>query len=158
MITPSPMWGIISILLLVALCLTSVPVAVSMGSAGAIFALLYYGSMSGVILVGLTAWAHSASYMASMIPLFVFIGALIASADLGKDAYDCFYKWLSKIRASLAIVTTLTCALFGAITGSTSATIATVGAIGNNEMKRHGYSAKLRLGTIAAASTVPIRF
>ena len=51
-------------------------------------------------------------------PLFILMGTVIAHAGLGTDAYDCFYKWLCRVRGGLAAVTTVTCAFFGTITGS----------------------------------------
>ena len=78
--------------------------------------------------------------------------AFVAESGLGKDAYDAFGKWLSKLRGSLAIVSTFACAAFGAVTGSSAANIVTIGGISIPEMKRYGYSKTLRTGTIASAS------
>ena len=79
------------------------------------------------------------------------MGLIIGVCGLGKDAFDSFYKWLCKLKGGLAIISTVTCALFGAITGSTAATIATIGGISAPEMKQRGYAKELMLGSIAVS-------
>ena len=143
--------GLIELALVVVLCLSGVHIAIAMGMVGIAAAWIYYGDVSGVYLAGITAWDNCTSWSLSMIPLFVFMGSLVAACGLGRDAFDCFNKWLSKIRGSLAIVATVTSAVFGAITGSTPATIVTIGGITVPEMKRLGYSIPLRTGSIAVA-------
>jgi tripartite ATP-independent transporter DctM subunit len=151
-IEASPLTGLVEILAVIALCFLGVHIAISLGTVGMLSAWLYYGSAyTAFSLVGNTAWEHSNSYMLSMIPLFVLMGVVVAHSQLGADAYDGFYKWLTKLRGGLALVATFTSALFGCVTGSSVATIATIGGISNPEMKKHGYDVKLRLGSIACA-------
>jgi tripartite ATP-independent transporter DctM subunit len=141
--------------MLTALCVSGVHIAISMATVGLVFTLLFYGNLESVItLVGLTVWSNMAHYSMSMIPLFVFMGELIRVSDLGKESYDCIYKWLSKLKGGLAITTVWTCAVFGSITGSTAGAIAAVGGIAVPEMKRHGYSKELRTGSIASSGSL----
>lgn len=151
MVTATPMWGFIELGALLVLCMLGVPIAGALAIVGVACAWLYYGSMGSVSLVGLTLWSTAYSYAMSMVPLFVLMGTIIGASGLGRDAYDCFYKWLGRLRGGLAIVATLSSALFGCISGSTPACIATIGGISNPEMKRHGYAVELRLGSIAVA-------
>ena len=145
------MWGVIEFAALVLLAMSGLPIAVALGITGVIFAVLYYG-VAGIGLGGITAWATCHSLSMTMIPLFVFMGELISACGVGKDAYDCVYKWLSKLKGSLAIISTVSCAIFGAISGSSAAAIATIGGIGLPEMRRYGYSPALRCGSIANSS------
>lgn len=150
-----PMVGIIEFLILTMLCVFGVHIAISMAIVGILFAYLFYGDVQSVVtMVGLTVWGNMAHYSMSMIPLFVTIGELIRVSDLGKDAYDCFHKWLSKLRGGLAITSVATCGVFGSITGSTAGAIAAIGGIAVPEMKRHGYSKELRTGSVASAGSL----
>lgn len=152
MIDATPILGIIEIVLLVILCVVGLHIFVAVGILGAAFSMLYLGWGTGIQQIGQFTWAYSWHYIMTMVPLFILMGAFVAESGLGKDAYDAFGKWLSKLRGSLAIVSTFACAAFGAVTGSSAANIVTIGGIGIPEMKRYGYSKTLRTGTIASAS------
>jgi len=152
LIDATPILGIIEIVLLVILCVIGFHIFVAVGILGTVFSILYLGWGTGVQQIGQFTWAYSWHYIMTMVPLFILMGAFVAESGLGKDAYDAFGKWLSKLRGSLAIVSTFACAAFGAVTGSSAANIVTIGGIAIPEMKRYGYSKTLRTGTIASAS------
>jgi C4-dicarboxylate transporter DctM subunit len=154
MVDPSPIWGLIEFGILVLCCICSIPIAFSMGVTGLIFAVLFYGVLGGVNLAGLTFWGQSFKYALSLIPLFVFMGEIISACDLGKEAFDSVKKWVGNIKGGLAIAATISCALFGTITGSTAGTIAAIGGITLPEMKRSGYNVRLRTGAIAMSGTL----
>lgn len=152
MIDATPILGIIEIVLLVILCVIGFHIFVAVGILGTVFSILYLGWGTGIQQIGQFTWAYSWHYIMTMVPLFILMGAFVAESGLGKDAYDAFGKWLSKLSGSLAIVSTFACAAFGAVTGSSAANIVTIGGIAIPEMKRYGYSKTLRTGTIASAS------
>lgn len=154
MISPDPTWAMVALGVVVVLVVVGVPVAVAMGASGLVFALAFYGGSPAFDFAMLTAWTNAASYTMTMIPFFVLMGALMAKCDLGHDAYDFFHKNFGKLRGGLAIVTTLTCGLFAAVTGSVPATIVTIGGISNPEMKSRGYKSTLRMGSIASAGVL----
>jgi len=152
LIDATPILGIIEIVLLVILCVIGFHIFVAVGILGTVFSILYLGWGTGIQQIGQFTWAYSWHYIMTMVPLFILMGAFVAESGLGKDAYDAFGKWLSKLSGSLAIVSTFACAAFGAVTGSSAANIVTIGGIAIPEMKRYGYSKTLRTGTIASAS------
>jgi len=152
LIDATPILGIIEIVLLVILCVIGFHIFVAVGILGTVFSILYLGWGTGIQQIGQFTWAYSWHYIMTMVPLFILMGAFVAESGLGKDAYDAFGKWLSKLSGSLAIVSTFACAAFGAVTGSSAANIVTIGGISIPEMKRYGYSKTLRTGTIASAS------
>lgn len=143
--------GLLEFSIAILLCLSGVPVAMALGVVGLVAAWFFYGGIAGAYLAGITAWTNMNSWSMTMLPLFIFMGSLAALSGLGRDAFDCFFKWLSRMRGSVAIVATITSAFFGAITGSTAATIATIGSISIPEMKRLGYSTSLRMGSVTVA-------
>ena len=98
MITASPLTGAIEILILIVMCVFSVPIGGAMLVTGLVFALFYYGDITGIRLAALTIWSHASSYSLSMLPLFILMGTIMGECELGKDGYDCFHKWLSKLK------------------------------------------------------------
>ena len=152
MIEVTPLFGLYEILGVLLLAFLGFPIAITLGTVGFISAILYYGGLPALELTGATAWMESFSYSLTMIPLFVFMGALIAESGLGKMAFDCIYAWTYKIKGNLAIAATFASAAFGAISGSSAATIATIGGISMPEMRRRNYSESLSTGSIATAS------
>lgn len=144
-------FGTIEFLILVVLAVLGVPIALALFMVGIGAAWLYYGSLAGAYLAGISAWSNTLSWSLTMLPLFILMGGFASFSGIGRDAFDCFYKWFVRLRGSLAIVATVTSALFGAITGSTTATIAAIGSISLPEMQKLGYSASLRTGAVAVA-------
>ncbi|MFC2006861.1 TRAP transporter large permease [Chloroflexota bacterium] len=152
MIEPNWIWALIEVALLTALCLMGVHVFISVGIVGVGFAFLFYGDIRALSLVAGTFWGRVFDYGLSMLPLFILMGAWVESSGVGKDAYDAAVKWLARIKGSLAMVSMVALALFGAVSGSGVAGIATIGSLGLPEMKRYGYGAELRTGCLAAGS------
>lgn len=118
---------------------------------------LYFQSLNATIgLAAIGSWFNIADYSIAMIPLFVLMGTICSRAGIGSDAYMCFYAWLQRVRGSLAMVTVISCGAFAALTGSSTATVATIGGISLPEMKKRGYKSSIRLGPLAAAGTLGI--
>ena len=141
MISPTPVFGFLEFLILVLLSVLGVPIAVAMGITGLIFASIFYGGFTGgANLAALTAWSNSVSFTMTMIPLYILMGELVSEHDLGKDAFDSFYKWLYKIKGSLAFVSIVACGFFGGVTGSSAADVVAIGSVSVPQMKRYGYS------------------
>lgn len=151
MVEPNPVWGIIELVVIVALMVAGIPISISLAVVGLGFVALYIGVPKAISMAGITAWTISTLYTFSMFPLFVLVGTIVSNAGMGKDVTDCFLKWLSKLKGGLAIVSTFSSAAFGAITGSSVSTVVSIGNVTMPEMKRLGYSAPLRTGSIANA-------
>jgi len=81
-------------------------------------------------------------------------GAFVMKADVAPAAFEFARRCVGHLRGGMAMATVVTCALFGACTGSSIATSLTIGRITIPEMKRHGHSDALACGTIAAAGTL----
>ncbi|MFH1031455.1 MAG: TRAP transporter large permease [Chloroflexota bacterium] len=150
MIEPNWIWGLIEVIVLVTLCIVGPHIFAAIGFTAAIFAILYYDDVRSIVLIGNTLWSQHFTYTMSMVPLFILMGAWVESSGLGKDAYDCFMKWLARVKGGLAYVSVLATGVFGAVSGSGIATVAAIGGIGLPEMKRYGYSAPLRTGSIVS--------
>ena len=143
--------GIALFALVLLMAVLGVPIGFAFGVGGMIAAWVFYGGIDGAYLAGISAWTSVYSWSLLTLPLFILMGLFAAVCNIGKDAFDSINMWLSKARGGLALVATLASALFGAVTGSTTATIATIGSISLPEMQRLGYSAPLRTGAVACA-------
>jgi tripartite ATP-independent transporter DctM subunit len=95
--------------------------------------------------------AQAMKYSFMVIPLFTLMGNAAFEAGLSAGLYDFARKWLSRIPGALACATILASAAFGAICGSSTATVSTMGTVAVPEMRKYGYSDKLAVGTVAAA-------
>lgn len=147
---------ILAFLLVTIFAALGVHIAIAMGIIGLASTIYYLGLGEATSLAGISAWFNIARFSIAMIPLFVLMGTLCDRAGVGTDAYKCFYTWLSRIKGSLAMVTVVSCAAFAALTGSSTATVATIGGISLPEMRNKHYAKTLRLGCIAASGTLGI--
>ncbi len=110
-------------------------------------ALLAFGSMLTDFLVRIDL---------AVLPLFVLMGSLAAAAGLSDDLYRFAQSLLGRQRGGLALATIAGCAGFGAVTGSSIATVATIGRVALPEMRKRGYSIELAAGSVAAGGTLGI--
>lgn len=89
-------------------------------------------------------------------PLFILTGDLIKGAGIAKRLSDFAYSFLGWLRGGLAMASLGACGLFAAISGSNSATTATIGSIMHPEMEKNGYNTNFAAATVAAGGTVGI--
>jgi len=90
------------------------------------------------------------------IPMFIIMGASIASTRAGADLYEALERWLTRVPGGLVISNLGACALFSAMSGSSPATCAAIGKMGIPEMRRRGYPDSVAAGSIAAGGTLGI--
>lgn len=98
-----------------------------------------------------TAW-----YPMTAIPLFIFMGTILSHTGVSGDLFNTAHKWLGRLPGGLAMATVGTSAAFAAVSGSSTATAATMGKVAYPEMEKHGYDVRLATGTIAAGGTMGI--
>ncbi len=133
-----------------------VPVAVAMAIAGIIGA-IYLGDWGGIsFILGSTPYDSVFPYSFSVIPLFVAMGVFAAHAGLSRALFTAINSFVGHRRGGLAVTTIGACAMFGAICGSSLATVATIGRVALPEMKRHGYAPSLSTATVAAGGTLGV--
>lgn len=146
---------LIGIILLFILLLLGMPVAFALLSAGAI-GLLVVDSTSMFSILTTAPYRTAASFTLSTIPLFILMAEILARAGFAKDLYRASYVWIGHLSGGLAISSVLSCALMGAMSGSTTATAAAMSRIAIPEMDRYGYNRKISTGVIAFGGTIAI--
>ncbi len=90
------------------------------------------------------------------LPLFILTGDLIKGAGIAKRLSEVAFSILGWLRGGLGMASLGACGLFAAISGSNSATTATIGSIMHPEMTKGGYDRNFAAATVAAGGTVGI--
>ena len=122
----------------IAVLATGIPIAFGLGIVSLFFliALEGWGSLD---FLAETMFAGLDDFTLVSIPMFVIMGAAVASSRAGGDLYEVLNRWLSRVPGSLVISNIGACALFAALTGSSPATCAAIGKMGIPEMRKRGY-------------------
>lgn len=134
---------------------TGMPIAFALGSTALLFMVINDG-WAALSFLPETVFSGLDDFTLASIPMFVIMGAAVASSRAGSDLYEALSRWLYKVPGSLVISNIGACALFSALTGSSPATCAAIGKMGIPEMRRRGYEADLATGSIAAGGTLGI--
>jgi tripartite ATP-independent transporter DctM subunit len=137
------------------LIMLQVPLAAAMGLVG----LASVAGVTGGYSAGLFKLATDAGDLLvkldlAAVPLFILMGGFASAAGVSADIYRLANAILGRFRGGLALATIGACAGFGAVTGSSVATAATMGRVSLPEMRRRGYEDRLATGCIAAGGTL----
>lgn len=147
--------SILSIIALLVLVFLHVPLGVAMTVVGFLAFLFQTGNLSAAFsLFSTEAVAVFSSTELAIIPLFLLMGSFAGTAGLSADVYRLAHSMIGHRRGGLAYASVAGCAGFGAVCGSSIATMLTFSRIGLPEMERRGYSKALGSGTIAAGGTL----
>lgn len=142
---------------MLALMAVRVPIAASMFGAGAIGYVTQTGWAPFASFLNTQAFARFAGYDLSVIPLFILMGHFATKGGISKSLFEFAAGVMGRFKGGLAMASLLACAAFGAISGSSVATAATITGVALPEMRRHGYSGRLATGTLAAGGTLGIQ-
>lgn len=148
--------GLVGILGFFILLLLRMPIAYAMALIG-FLGFSYLSSPSAAFrVVAKDIFSTFSSYSLSVIPMFVWMGFLAFYSGIGARLYDFAYKLVGHLHGGLAIATQATCALFGAVCGSNTATAATIGAIALPEMDNYQYTPSLSTASVAAGGALGV--
>ncbi len=134
---------------------TGIPVAFGLAIVAMGFLVLFDGFFS-LGFVGELFFSGLADFTLVSIPMFIAMGAAVASSPAGGDLYGALDRWLNRVPAGLAISNLAACSIFAALSGSSPATCAAIGKMGIPEMRKRGYPDGLATGSIAAGGTLGI--
>ena len=101
-----------------------------------------------------TIWGSSSSWTLTALPLFVWMGEILFRTRLSENLFEGLAPWLQKLPGGLIHVNVVGCALFAAISGSSAATVATVGKMSIPELRKRKYPEKILLGSLAGSGTL----
>ena len=144
----------IAFVLMWLLMLGQVPLAAVMGLTGVVGSALFIGFAPAISAFATEATTFLTNTQVATLPLFLMMGSFAAVSGMADDMYRLGHVLLSRRRGGLALATIGGCAGFGALTGSSLATAATIGRVAIPEMRARGYSPALATGCCAAGGTL----
>ena len=138
-----------------------------------LFALLASGLWIGIALLGVawigmelfttrpvgdamavTIWGSGSSWTLTALPLFLWMGEILFRTRLSEDMFRGLAPWLQRIPGRLLHTNIIGCTIFAAVSGSSAATVATIGKMTLPELKKRGYPEDMTIGTLAGAGTL----
>ena len=137
--------------IIVALLLLGMPIAFAFGLGALVYLLSTGADISFLIPY---AFQTTASFALLALPLFVLAGVVMAQAGISTHLLNFINAFVGRVKGGLGAVTVITCALFGAISGSSSAAIAAIGQIMIPRMVREGYPVGHATALVACSSVL----
>ncbi|WP_102348613.1 TRAP transporter large permease [Bacillus sp. Marseille-P3661] len=148
--------GLIGIVVFFGLMALRMPIAFTMAIVGYLGLCVLTSPSAALGVVAKEIYANFSSYTLSVVPMFILMGFVAFYSGIGTSLYNFAYKLVGHFPGGLAIATQVTCGLFGAVSGSNTATAATIGAISIPEMKKYNYDDSLSTGSVAAGGALGI--
>ncbi|MFC2062855.1 TRAP transporter large permease [Chloroflexota bacterium] len=149
--------GLIILVILLVLIFAGVPVALAMALSGILGYLAFGPHLPFITMlqtVGDVVWLSVYSWLLVCIVFFLLMAEFMGRSNLAEMLFSGIAKVTAGVRGSLAMATTIGCALFGLTTGSGIAEVAALGRIAIPEMTKRGYDSKLALGVVAASGAL----
>ncbi len=148
--------GVIGIVALIGLILLGTPIGFALMLVGFTGFAYLTSTTAALSLLAKDTYLTLSSYSFAVLPLFFLMGQIAFQIGLSRRLFSTAYTWLGHLPGGLAMATIGGCAGFSAISGSSSATAATMGTVALPEMRKYDYDLSLATGTIAAGGTLGI--
>ncbi len=101
-----------------------------------------------------TIWTSSSSWTLTALPLFIWMGEILFRTRLSEDMFRGLAPWMAKLPGGLLHTNIVGCTIFAAVSGSSAATLTTVGKMSIPELRKRGYPEFMTIGTLAGAATL----
>jgi C4-dicarboxylate transporter, DctM subunit len=152
-----PIVGVLGIAVMFSvLFLFRIPAAFTMMIVG-FLGISYVTSFTAALgMIGPDLWNIFSNYGLTVIPMFILVGEFVHYGGYNNGLYHATYRWFGHYRGGLAITTIMACAAFSAISGSNTATAATMSSVAIPEMKKYGYHPMVNAGAVAAGATLGV--
>lgn len=137
---------------LIIFILIGVPISISLG-ASVIVAMVVNGNPNFFPAVLQRMVVALDSFPFTAIPFFILAGQFMEDGGISRRLVGFIRLFLRNLHAASACITTVSCAFFGAISGSSAATVAAIGSIMIPNMKKYGYTGA-EASAIAASSAI----
>jgi len=143
--------GVVTIVLLGG----GMPIAFGLGFVAVAFMVGFEGPDSLTVLAE-TFFSGINSFALVSLPMFILMGAAVASSPAGRDLYLALDRWMHRVPGGIVVANLGACSIFAALSGSSPATCAAIGKMGIPEMRQRGVPDGLATGSIAAGGTLGI--
>jgi C4-dicarboxylate transporter DctM subunit len=149
------MYPLVALGVFFCLLLFTIPVAIGLGYAALVPAWLGApGINPGIVIRAIITALDSFPLLA--VPLFMLAGDLMTQGGLAKRLFSVADAVLGRFNGGLAIATVAACMLFGAISGSSPATVAAIGSMTIPLLVKNGYELRFSAALITAAGTLGV--
>ncbi len=134
------------------LLLLNVPIAICLGAA-TVLAMLAIGDLPAGYLVAQRMSTGIGSFPLLAIPFFIFAGILMGESGMAQRLMDFASALMARFRGGLAYVNTLTCMMFGALSGSATAAVSSIGGFMIPQMEERGYGRPFSVALTSTSAT-----
>jgi tripartite ATP-independent transporter DctM subunit len=132
------------------------PVGVALGTSGMIGLYLADGIGSVCGIMSTVPYRTAASYTLTTVPMFILMAHLISESGIVEDCFTAARHWLERLPGGLAIASILASAGVAAMSGSSTASAASMSTITIPEMRKRGYTDMVSAGVVTVAGTLAI--
>ncbi len=101
-----------------------------------------------------TIWTSSSSWTLTALPLFIWMGEILFRTRLSEDMFRGLGPWMARLPGGLLHINVVGCTIFAAVSGSSAATLMTVGKMSIPELRRRRYPEFMTIGTLAGSATL----
>ncbi|MBR6800037.1 MAG: TRAP transporter large permease subunit, partial [Firmicutes bacterium] len=130
--------GVIAALLVLLLLLLCFGIPVPFSFFGVSILMVFIGGYDTSFLLPY-GYTKVSSFVLLAIPLFIMAGGIIERSNMGEKLVNFVELFVGKVKGSLGVVAVVSCAIFGAISGSAAATQSVIGSIMWPRMNAAGY-------------------
>jgi len=152
--TPLEIGLLIAVVTLVLLG-TGMSIAFGLGFVAIMFMVIFEGPDSLSVLAE-NFFSGIDSFALVSLPMFILMGAAVASSPAGRDLYLALDRWMNRVPGGIIAANLGACSIFAALSGSSPATCAAIGKMGIPEMRKRGVPEGIATGSIAAGGTLGI--
>ena len=99
-------------------------------------------------------WTSSSSWTLTALPLFIWMGEILYRSRLSEDMFRGLSPWMARLPGGLVHTNIVGCTVFAAVSGSSAATLTTVGKMSIPELRKRNYPENMVIGTLAGAATL----
>ncbi|HAY45807.1 MAG TPA: C4-dicarboxylate ABC transporter permease [Gammaproteobacteria bacterium] len=146
--------GVLGLITLLVVITMGVPIGIALGLVGLAGIAIIISPEAALIKIGVVSFDVVSRYDLGVLPLFLLMAHLCFAAGASRDFFDVAARFIGHRRGGLALASVAGCAGFGAISGSSLATVATVGSAALPEMRKAGYDPGFACGALAAGGTL----
>jgi C4-dicarboxylate transporter, DctM subunit len=104
--------------------------------------------------IATTAWSGASSWMLTALPMFIWMGDILFQSRLSEDLFKGLSPLMRRIPGGLLHTNVLGCTLVAAVSGSSVATLTTVGKMTIPELRKRGYPEHMIVSTLAGPATL----
>jgi len=101
-----------------------------------------------------TIWTGASSWTLTALPLFIWMGEILFRTRLSQDMFKGLAPWMRWLPGGLLHTNIVGCTIFAAVSGSSAATLTTVGKMSIPELRARNYPEHMIIGTLAGAATL----